>query len=110
MHAKSHFGDFPLLSRFEFPLKVSRLQKIVLESNQPSQERNGLFILLLGCRASFQTLPTSCLHFTQLSNFRTIRILSEPTGIKNWIVRKASARVERTKIRVFLILRINMTV
>ena len=36
--------------------------------------------------------------------FRTIRMFSEPAGIKYWIVRKASVRTERTKIRVFLIL------
>ena len=42
-----------------------------------------------------------CLQFC---NFRTIRTFSEPAGIKYWIVRKASERVERTKIRVFLIL------
>ena len=42
--------------------------------------------------------------FLQFCNFRTIRTFSEPAGIKYWIVRKASERVERTKIRVFLIL------
>ena len=40
----------------------------------------------------------------QFCNFRTIRTFSEPAGIKYWIVRKASVRTERTKIRVFLIL------
>ena len=43
----------------------------------------------------------------QFCNFRTIRTFSEPVGIKGWIVRKASERVERTKIRVFLILKTN---
>ena len=41
---------------------------------------------------------------TQFWNFCTIRTFSEPAGFKYWIVRKAFARVERTKIRVFLIL------
>ena len=41
------------------------------------------------------------LLFIQFCNFRTIRMFSDHAGIKYWIVRKASERVERTKIRVF---------
>ena len=55
------------------------------------------FACILGNSFNFRF----CIKFC---NFRTIRTFSEPAGIKYWIVRKASARTERTKIRVFLIL------